>query len=281
MYKAQGGFTLIELSIVLVIIGLIVGGVLVGQDLISGASLRAQIAQLEKYQTAVNTFKLKYGNHLPGDFPGSLATQFGFASRSGATGHGDDNGLLDSCDGNFTLSSNLAGCETVFFWSDLSAAKLIDGSFTDAADNTNASLTTADQVATLLPRARINGNFVAVARDDVSSGYITNTSPAPTKGNVFVVGQVVSIGDFGAGRSFGEYRVTGGLTPLQLSSIDTKTDDGVPTTGRVRAVSGNEGYEGHLLYYNINFDTCVAVSGRYNTSGNYASQMICNLALFF
>ena len=46
------GFTLIELSIVLVIIGLIVGGILVGQDLINAAAIRAQIAQVEKYQTA-------------------------------------------------------------------------------------------------------------------------------------------------------------------------------------------------------------------------------------
>ena len=40
------GFTLIELSIVLVIIGLIVGGVLVGQDLIKGAEIRATVAQI-------------------------------------------------------------------------------------------------------------------------------------------------------------------------------------------------------------------------------------------
>ena len=42
-YKRCDGFTLIELSIVLVIIGLIVGGVLVGQNLISAAEVRLQI----------------------------------------------------------------------------------------------------------------------------------------------------------------------------------------------------------------------------------------------
>lgn len=52
------GFTLIELSIVLVIIGLIVGGVLVGKDLIIASEVRSQIGQIEKYNTAVHTLGL-------------------------------------------------------------------------------------------------------------------------------------------------------------------------------------------------------------------------------
>src|SRR6266852_226786 len=64
--RAERGFTLIELSIVLVIIGLIVGGILVGQDLIKAAQLRATITQLERYDATVNTFRTKF-NGLPGD----------------------------------------------------------------------------------------------------------------------------------------------------------------------------------------------------------------------
>jgi hypothetical protein len=41
---------------VLVVIGLIIGGILVGQDLIKAAEVRATISQIEKYQTAANTF---------------------------------------------------------------------------------------------------------------------------------------------------------------------------------------------------------------------------------
>lgn len=63
--KKKNGFTLIELSIVLVIIGLIVGGMLVGQDLINAAKVRAEFSQMEKLDAAVNTFRLKY-NALPG-----------------------------------------------------------------------------------------------------------------------------------------------------------------------------------------------------------------------
>jgi prepilin-type N-terminal cleavage/methylation domain-containing protein len=62
----KNGFTLIELSIVLVIIGLIIGGVTVGQDLIRSAELQSFVSNINQYKVAVNTFKLKY-NALPGD----------------------------------------------------------------------------------------------------------------------------------------------------------------------------------------------------------------------
>ena len=89
----KSGFTLIELSIVLVIIGLIVGGVLVGQDLIRAATVRAQISQIEKFNTAANTFFGKYG-YLPGDIKDPEASNFGFAPRGPMPGEGDGNGLI-------------------------------------------------------------------------------------------------------------------------------------------------------------------------------------------
>ena len=80
----RGGFTLIELSIVLVIIGLLAGGVLVGRDLIAAAALRSQITQIEKYNAAANTFRAKYG-FLPGDLPANQAAALGFATRTAPT----------------------------------------------------------------------------------------------------------------------------------------------------------------------------------------------------
>ena len=120
----RSGFTLIELSIVLVIIGLIVGGILVGQDLIHAATIRSQISQIEKYNTAVNSFQIKYDG-LPGDLQASQAAQFGFGHRVGDSGRGDGNGLLE---GGTTGSSNVCG-EIEFFWLDLSNAGLISEQF--------------------------------------------------------------------------------------------------------------------------------------------------------
>jgi prepilin-type N-terminal cleavage/methylation domain-containing protein len=93
------GFTLIELSIVLVIIGLIVGGVLVGQDLIRAAEVRAQITQIEKFNTAVNTFHGKFGA-LPGDMDALTAANFGFTARGLYAGEGDGNGIIEGVQGN-------------------------------------------------------------------------------------------------------------------------------------------------------------------------------------
>src|SRR5262245_44524359 len=88
MRMKNNGFTLIDLSIVLVIIGLIAGGVLVGKDLIAATEHRATIRQAEQIDRAVNAFRSKF-NCLPGDCVN--ADQFGFSHNQGAgiSGNGD------------------------------------------------------------------------------------------------------------------------------------------------------------------------------------------------
>src|SRR4051812_42973611 len=81
--KHHFGFTLIELSIVLVIVGLLVGGVLTGNDLINAAKIRATVSQQEKFDAAVNTFRGKY-DCVPGDCKN--ATKFGFATDGNGDG---------------------------------------------------------------------------------------------------------------------------------------------------------------------------------------------------
>lgn len=60
------GFTLVELSIVLVIVGLLLGGILVGQDMIRSSQVRSVIADVEAYKSAAYMFQDKYGC-IPGD----------------------------------------------------------------------------------------------------------------------------------------------------------------------------------------------------------------------
>ena len=154
---AHYGFTLIELSIVLVIIGLIIGGILVGQDLIKAAEVRGQLGQIEKYNTLVNAFRGKYG-YLPGDIPPPYATQFGFLARSGTTADGDGDGILSGC----VYQWASFGCETALFWKDLGNADLVEGDFSNIVDGSGSNMIIS---ATFnpLPLAKIgNGGRVAV-----------------------------------------------------------------------------------------------------------------------
>ncbi len=213
----QAGFTLIELSIVLVIIGLIIGGVLVGQDLIKAAEVRATVGQIEKYNTAVNTFRGKY-NGIPGDLVYSSASAFGLTSRNGGTGRGDGNGLLEGSAAGYTSVC----AETVLFYTDLTSASLIDGSFVGADGLYSAPSCTAaasaGAVATLVPVAKLGkGNHIFTY---AASGI-----------NYFhIIGAVSAITTAGAatGAAFG-------LTPAEAYQMDLKVDDGFPLTGSVRA----------------------------------------------
>ena len=64
--QSTSGFTLVELAIVMTIIGLLIGGILKGQELLNNARLTSTIAQLKSYDAAATAFRDKY-EALPGD----------------------------------------------------------------------------------------------------------------------------------------------------------------------------------------------------------------------
>lgn len=137
MQKRASGFTLVELSIVLVILGLLVGGILSGQSLIHAAELRAVANERERHLTALHSFRDKYFA-LPGDMP--HATDFWGAQEAnnddcagdllydtpsvdGRTCNGDGNGVI----GNPSYDMDP---ERWWAWQQLAQAGLVEGSFT-------------------------------------------------------------------------------------------------------------------------------------------------------
>ncbi|BBN60323.1 type II secretion system protein [Hydrogenovibrio marinus] len=65
--QSQKGFTLVEIAIVLVIIGLLLGGVLKGQELIQNARVKATQSEVQQWSAAVASYQERHDNVLPGD----------------------------------------------------------------------------------------------------------------------------------------------------------------------------------------------------------------------
>jgi prepilin-type N-terminal cleavage/methylation domain-containing protein len=222
-HRKNQGFTLIELSIVLVIIGLIIGGVLVGHDLIKAAETRATLAQIEKYNSATNTFKTKY-NGIPGDLGPTDAGNFGLTVGTGcdgsAAGLRNGDGLLDGAPAVHPFFEGLG--EVELFWSDLSAAGFIDSAIPNgnapAIVCNSATPSTAlsnTQIGEYLPYSKTgNNNFVYV--------YETNGN------NWFGLAAVTGLGN-------NAYVPAMSVSVAQAYNMDKKIDDGLPTTGNVLA----------------------------------------------
>lgn len=237
-HRACRGFTLIELSIVLIIIGLIVGGVLVGQNLISAASVRAEVTQIEKFNTAANTFFQKYG-YLPGDIKDPDASSFGFQARGQYAGEGDGNGLLEGATadsaGNDWCNAAIGTGETTMFWVDLSTAQLIEGSFSTASTHVTNSATitptSSPSLSAFVPQAKIgSSNYIYV----YCGGYYLSAGGPHTGDNRNYFG-LSAVASSGAAGVPGRLVSSPGLTVQQAYAIDSKADDGLPQSGRMMA----------------------------------------------
>ncbi len=90
--KKQAGFTLIELAIVLVIIGLLLGGVLRGQELINSAKVKNMARDFQNIQVYIYGYQDKF-KALPGDDPAVASHVTG--GTPGATAAERGNGVIN------------------------------------------------------------------------------------------------------------------------------------------------------------------------------------------
>ena len=214
------GFTLLELSIVLVIIGLIIGGITVGQEMIRSAELNSVISDVNKYKVAVNTFKLKY-NALPGDMD-NAQDYWGIAHATPATCQTTFSTGTETCNGDGNGQIGLVGNVGTYYevfraWQHLANAEIISGSFVGARDTGGHPQGNAT-IGVNIPSSKISGSGYVLIYAGTDNNYAN-----PTVNN-----HIISWGVEGTG-----FPVGGALNPAEQFSLDTKHDDGKPATGKL------------------------------------------------
>lgn len=232
--RSQSGFSLVELSIVLVILGLLTGGILAGQSLIRAAELRSVSTDLQRHHTAIMAFRDKYFA-LPGDMPN--AVRF-WGAQAGGIADGTDAtcaALTTAATGTATCNGNGNGAvdfnssswfERFRVWQHLSNAGLIEGQYTGVVTSGGVGVENANPGQNI-PRSKISNVGIYFG------WWGTNTTADlwfnGDYGNSFMMGT--------ANNSYPNGLF---LRPEELWNIDTKIDDGRPAIGKLIANNANQ-----------------------------------------
>lgn len=227
------GFSLVELSIVLVILGLLTGGILAGQSLIRGAELRSVSTEAGRYTTVLYTFRDKYFA-APGDF--TQATEFwgsaGGDGRSVDTACASPSDPTGTCNGNGDgiITSYTRGGELTHLWHQLTLAGLIEGKF--RAGKAAATVVTP---GTYSPLSKVGGSsywFILPYGDFAGS----TSEFAGSSGNMLLLDNASTTA------SWAYEAAQGPLLPEEAWNIDTKMDDGQPAIGKVFGYKGTTAF---------------------------------------
>lgn len=228
MNKRQKGFTLVEIAIVLIIIGLLLGGILKGQELINSARVRNLADQSAAVQTAYYGFIDRY-RQVPGDWAKAEATRAigKTVNTPAASGAGVGNGRLDN---------NLA--EAAAVWEQLARAEFLSGGFTPAT-RAPANETAYAKNA---PLNAYNGPLILTQ----NQSYTGDSADPPVRLNLHL------------GRNI----------PVNIArELDVKIDDGLPNTGNLR-LTRQESTAVFTNNFADNFATCSSTATATPTNGN-------------
>jgi len=198
--RKNNGFTLVELSIVLVIVGLLIGGLLVGQSLMDSAKLNSQVKQLEQYDIATTNFRQKY-KQWPGD-----STYFPH-STGYTTGNGD--GFINDHGGNNPPQSLLD--EPARFFNHL----YLSGNLKE------------DHSSAYSPIGKGSMPELKIAKGRGMTVTMTG------KGELYYFLGIYEI--IGGSMAYYQMSPSGIMTASTAMAIDAKLDDGIPNKGNILA----------------------------------------------
>lgn len=254
----QRGFSLVELSIVLVILGLLTGGILAGQSLIRASELRSVSTEYQRYRAAVNTFRDKYFA-LPGDMTNAQSF-WGIAHATPATCITTASTTALTCNGNGDgmISPSTGSNEYFRFWQHLANAGLIEGSYDGI---THGGSDWSAVLGTNAPRSKLGNTGWSL--------YYYATFPIANL-NIFE-GEYGSMMTLGA-QMTDSHTYGAALKPEEAWNIDTKMDDGKPGKGLVRV------REDFTTCHDAGTSAAVALSGTANYALNQTGNN-CSLIL--
>ncbi len=213
--RSEKGFTLVELAVVMIIIGLLIGGVLKGQELIKSAKVTSTISQVKGIDAATSTFQDIYAG-LPGDVASPGTRLPGCTAAPCVPAAVVSNGRVIATDAAIPFINGSRDTESAAFFVQLAAADLISGVTPDASVNA------------------FGGNYPAAP---VGGGWVASTISTQAD----VPGASGSgITDFRAGLYLQHQNTADDdedpvSSALTMQRIDRKIDDGNPLTGSVYA----------------------------------------------
>lgn len=216
-------FSLIELSIVLVILGLLVGRIVTGQGLIRAAGLRETTQQYSQITSAYQTFRGKY-MALPGDIVDPLKYGLLKSADYFAPGTTAGNGALECTNGAIEYSRRTGGCEQTMSIFHLRVTGMLPGPTDSMPPGYRHDAATTEQLATWYIPTKLSDGSLWIPFWDYKQGA---ANPDPR--NAFAVMKLET-------QAGSTYNPSTTLYPETAWNIDVKLDDGLPGSGKVQAI---------------------------------------------